>query len=325
MNTIFCESLHNTRIIAEKKTDIILHVLAHYEINCVASNFDEPYVKHITDLKGENASSLQEKLKGIKEESLVYLSFMPAFFSSIDSLFKGLAYLSSSGDIATTGFSEMEIHCLQLLQNIFTDNKLSGLIKFSQIAKSEYDNFFSSYWDNNKGSYRIKLQMFKKIWETEENGKILSFLRAEGIPSITVYLSEAMRRNGRGMRTDDSCVCTIARIPDSSAQIFESYYIAVHELLHQVIDGITQSILKINFQQRSLNPDDEGYNIHEQIENSVIYAQHLLMGMTRKIRAKEYYSLVSKIADTAIGNEAEFSAHFMICKEMKHKLESMIV
>ena len=302
-----------------------MHVLAHYEINSVASNFDKHYVKHISDLKGENASSLKEELKEINEENLVYLSFMPAFFSSIDSLFKGLSFLSSSSNIPMTGFTEMEIHCLQLLRNMFTDNTLYGLIKFSEIAKSEYDTFFSSYWDHNEELYRKEIQRFKQIWETEENEKILTFLRSKGIPSIDVYLSEAMRRNGRGMRTDDSTVCTIARIPNNNTQVFKSYYIAVHELLHQVIDGITQSILKIDSQQRSLNPDDEGYNIHEQIESSVITAQHLLMGYTREMRTEEYYALVSEIGNAEINNEVDFLAHFSICKEMKHELEKMII
>lgn len=324
MNAICFDSLLNTRIISEKKTDILLHVLAHYDINSVASNFDKHYVQHISDLKAENVSSLQEKLKEINEENLVYLSFMPAFFSSIDSLFKGLSYLSS-GSKAMIGFTEMEIHGLQLLQNMFTDNMLCGLIKFSEIAESEYDTFFSSYWDNNEESYRKEMQRFVQIWETEENKKILTFLRSKGIPSINVYLSEAMRRNGRGTRTDDSTVCAIARIPSSNTQVFKSYYIAVHELLHQVIDGITQNILKIDSQQRSLNPDDEAYNIHEQIENSVITAQHLLMGYTRKMQSEEYYVLVSEIGNAEINNEVDFYANFSLCKEMKHKLESMII
>lgn len=300
-------------------------MLAHYNINNVASNFDTDYVKYISDLKDENTSYLQEELKEIDDENLVYLSFMPAFFNTIDSLFKGLAYLSEPCNVTITGFTEIEAQCLQLLQNVYGNNELCGLVKFTEIAKSEYDRFYSSYWDSKKESYAREMQLFRKIWETEENGKILTFLRAKGIPSITVYLSEGMRRNGRGMRTDDSSVCTISRIPNSSSQVLESYYIAVHELLHQVIDSITQSILKIDSQQRSLNPDDEEYNIHEQIENSVIYTQHLLMGVTRKIRAREYYALVSEITDTEIINEAEFLAHFKICKEMKHKLESMIV
>ena len=325
MNAICLDSLLNTRIIAEKKTDILLHLLAHYDINSVASNFDKHYVQHISDLKGEKSSSLQEKLKEINEENLVYLSFMPAFFSSIDSLFKGLSYLSSSGNIAMTGFTETEIHGLQLLQNMFTDKMLCGLIKFSEIAESEYDTFFSSYWDNNEESYRKEMQRFVQIWETEENIKILTFLRSKGIPSIDVYLSEAMRRNGRGTRTDDSTVCAIARIPSSNTQVFKSYYIAVHELLHQVIDGVTQNILKIDSQQRSLNPDDEAYNIHEQIENSVITAQHLLMGYTRKMQSEEYYALVSEIGNAEINNEVDFYANFSLCKEMKQKLESMII
>ena len=323
MNAICLDSLLNTRIITEKKTDILLHVFAHYDIDSVASNFDKHYVQHISDLKGENASSLQEKLKEINEENLVYLSFMPAFFSSIDSLFKGLSYLSS-GSKAMTGFTEMEIHGLQLIQNMFTDKMRFALTIFSEIAKSEYDTFFSSYWDNNEESYKKKMQMFMQTWENEENKKILTFLRSKGIPSIDVYLSEAMRRNGRGTRTDDSTVCTIAKIPNSNTQIFKSYYIAVHELLHQVIDGITQNILKIDLQQRSLNPDDEAYNIHEQFENSVITAQHLLMGYTREMQSEEYYAVVSEIGNAEINNEVDFYANFTLCKEMKHKLESMI-
>lgn len=53
MNAICLDSLLDTRIIADKKTDILLHVLAHYDINSVASNYDKNYVQYISDLKRE--------------------------------------------------------------------------------------------------------------------------------------------------------------------------------------------------------------------------------------------------------------------------------
>ncbi len=324
MDTICFDSIRNTRIIVEKKTDLILHLLAHFDINSVASNYDSGYVRRISGLKGESTSYLHEEFKEIDQDNLVYLSFMPAFFSSIDSLFKGLSCLSSGGKVPISGFTEIEIRCLQFLQNMFGTEQLGCLVKFTEMVRSEYDTFFSSYWDENKESYTAELQIFNRIWETEENEEILTFLRENGIPSITVYLSEAMRKNGRGTRTDDSSVCTIARIPGSSSEVFESYYTAVHELLHQVIDGVTESTLNVNSQERSLNPDEEGYSIHEQIENSVIYAQHLLMKETRRIRAKEYYLFLSEIVDTEIRNEADFLTHFKICEEMKHKLDGML-
>lgn len=147
LNAICLDSTHNTSILAEKKTDILLHLLAHYEINNVASNYDIDYVKYISDLKGEKSSSLHEALKEIDDENLVYLSFMPAFFNSIDSLFKGLEYLSAPNEVMMNGFAETEAQCLQLLQNVYGSNNLGGLVKFSEIAKSEYEQFYSSYWE----------------------------------------------------------------------------------------------------------------------------------------------------------------------------------
>ena len=325
MDAIYLDSLHNTTIITEKKTDVLLHLLAHYDINNVASNFDKDYVKYISNIKNENTSSLQKELKENDDENLDYLSFMPAFFNSIDSLFKGLAFLSQPSKVTLTGFTETEVQCLQLLQNVYANSYLLGLVKFTEIVKSEYERFYSSYWDSKKESYAREMLLFRKIWETEENDKILAFLRTHGVPAITVYLSEGMRRNGRGIRTNDSSVCSITRMPTINDEVFESYYIAVHELLHQVIDGITQSILEIDSQQRSLNPDDDGYNIHEQIENSVIFAQHLLMGTKRKIRTKEYYALVSEIGNTDIKNKSDFLAHFRLDGKIQCKLESIII
>ncbi|MCD4846615.1 MAG: hypothetical protein K8R76_00315, partial [Candidatus Aegiribacteria sp.] len=71
-------------------------------------------------------------------------------------------------------------------------------------------------------------------------------------------------------------------------------------------------------------PDDEEYNIHEQIENSVILAQHLLMGKTVNNRTNEYYELVSEIAGMDISNESEFVTHFRVDVRIRNKLESMI-
>ncbi len=324
MDTISLDSTHNTRIVTEKKTDLILHLLTHYDINNVASNFDMDYVKYISDLKGEKSSSLHEVLKEIDDENLVYLSFMPAFFNNIDSLFRGLGYLSVPNEVMLNSFTETEDQCLQLLKNVYGNNDLGGLVKFSEIAKFEFEQFYSSYWESRRKDYLREINKFRKLWESDENDIVLAFLRTQGLPAITVYLSEGMRKNGRGMRTNDSSVCTITKMPVNDNEVFVSYYIAVHELLHQVIDGVTQSILKIDCQQRSLNPDDEGYNIHEQIENSVILAQHLLMEKTVKNRTKEYYALVSEIAGIDINSESEFMTHFIVDDRMRMKLESMI-
>ncbi len=325
LNAICLDSTHNTRILAEKKTDILLHLLAHFEINNVASNYDIDYVKYISDLKGEKSSSLHKVLKEIDAENLVYLSFMPAFFNNIDSLFRGLDYLSAPNEVKINSFPEMEAQCLQLLQNVYGNNDLGGLVKFSEIAKFEYEQFYSSYWESRRKDYLRGINEFKKLWESDENDLVLAFLRTQGLPAITIYLSEGMRKNGRGLRINDSSVCTIAKMPVNDNEVFVSYYIAVHELLHQVIDGVTQSILKIDGQQRSLNPDDEGYNIHEQIENSVILAQHLLMGNTVKNRTKEYYTLVSEIADMDINNESEFMTHFKVDDRIRKKLKSLVI
>lgn len=325
MNAISLDSTHNTRIVTEKKADILLHVLAHFEINNVASNFDTDYVKYISNLKGENTSSLHEKLKEIDDENLVYLSFMPAFFNTIDSLFRGITYLSVPNEVTIDGFTETEAQCLQLLQNVYGNNDLAGLVRFSKIVKSEYEQFYSSYWDSRRKDYLREINKFKKLWESDENDIVLAFLRTQGLPAITVYLSEGMRKNGRGIRTNDSSVCTIAQMPFSENEVFVSYYIAVHELLHQVIDSVTQSILKIDGQQRSLNPNDEGYYIHQQIENSVILAQHLLFEKTIKNRTKEYYALVSEIAGMDINNESEFVTHFKVDDRIRMKLESMVI
>ena len=324
MNTISLESTHNTRIVTEKKTDILLHLLAHMEMDNVASNYDSDYVKYISDLKSESLSSLYENLKEIDNANLAFLSFMPAFFNTIDSLLRGLSYLCAPNIEMINGFTESESRCLQLLQNVYGNDDLCGLVRFSEIVKSEYDQFYSSYWDSGRENYLKGINQFMNIWESEENDIVLAFLRAPGLPAIIVYLSEGMRKNGRGIRTSDSSVSTIAKMPANENEVFVSYYIAVHELLHQVIDSITQNILQIDGQQRSLNPDDDEYSIHEQIENSVIIAQHLLMGKTVNSRTNEYYSLVSEIAGVGISNESEFMTHFRVDARIRNKLESII-
>lgn len=320
MNLICLDSVHDTKILTEKKTDVLLHILAHIDINSVASNYDSNYVKYIFDLKGEKSSSLYESLKGIDDDNLVYLSFMPAFFTTIDSMFRGLRYLITPGDKMRNGFTETESRCLHFLQDIYRNTNTAGLLKFAETAKSECDLFYSEYWESRSEEYLRMINLFKEIWESEDNDRILSFLRDRGLPSINIYLSEGMRKNGRGMR--NSSVCALAKMPDSSEEVFESYYIAIHELLHQVVDGITRSILEID--ERSLNPDDDEYGIHEQFENSVILAQHLLMQRSANNWTKEYFAFVSKISETDIKNDSEFFSFFKVDARIKNQLESIM-
>ncbi len=68
MDAIFFDSIRDTRIIVEKKTDLILHLLAHYEVNSVASNYDAGYVRRMTDLKRENSPCLHDEFKEIDQE-----------------------------------------------------------------------------------------------------------------------------------------------------------------------------------------------------------------------------------------------------------------
>lgn len=322
MNLICLDSIHDTKILTEKKTDVLLHVLAHIDINSVASNYDSDYEKYISDLKGERSSSLYESLKGIDDDNLVFLSFMPAFFTTIDSMFRGLEYLSIPDNKMRNGFTETESRCLNFLQDIYRNTNTTGLLKFTETAKSEYDLFYSEYWESRSEEYLRMINLFKEIWESEDNHRILSFLRNQGLPSISIYLSEGMRKHGRGMRS--SSACALAKMPDNSKEVFESYYIAIHELLHQVVDGITQSILEIDGQQRSLNPDDDEYSIHEQFENSVILAQHLLMQKSEYNWTKEYFTYVSKILEADIKNDSEFLSFLKVDARIKNKLESII-
>ncbi len=323
MDSLIGKSIRNTTIITEKKTDIMLHLLAHYDIGNAASNFDAEYVKSIAVLKSEKKSSLQQKLLEINDENLVYLSFMPAFFTKVDSLFRGLACLASKSEPLEADFTEMEIRCIQFLQNL-CGGDTHGIAKFAEITEFEYDHFYSSHWNSRTTDYRKGIELFKEMWESKENDTILAFLRAHGLPAITVYLSEGMRRNGRGTRTDDSSTCTVTGMPVNHHGVFMSYYIAVHELVHQIVDGITQSILKFDPQQRSLSQNDKGYSIHEQMENSVIYTQHLLMRNTIKTRTEDYYAVVSALSDVSISNESEFMVHFQVDNRIREKLESMI-
>lgn len=322
MNLICLDSIHDTKILTEKKTDIFLHILAHIDINSVASNYDSDYVKYISDLKGEKPSSLYESLKGIDDDNLVFLSFMPAFFTTIDSMFRGLRYLSTPGNKMKNGFAETESMCLLFLQDIYRNTNTTGLLKFAETAKSEYDLFYSEYWESRSEEYLRMINQFKEIWESEDNCRILSFLRNQGLPSISIYLSEGMRKNGRGMRS--SSACALAKMPENSKEVFESYYIAIHELLHQVVDGITQSILEIDGQRRSLNPKDDEYSIHEQFENSVILAQHLLMRKSAYNWTKEYFTFVSKIFEADIKNDSEFYSFLKVDARIKKKLESIV-
>ena len=320
MERIVEKSKYQTKLIVDKNVDFFLHIFSHLNVKSVASNYDEIYIQKITKIKCESNSTLLTKLNDIINENFVYLSFMPVYWKSSESIFSALDYLVTGNKELIKNFSQIQKYLLQHLQSFINTKKdKSDLLLFNKILISEFNGFYSNYWDLHKQNFAEKLSLFKKTWESKENSLTIDFFKKQKKDEFKIYLSECMLKNGRGMQINNTSVNAITKLPENKDEVFYSYLISIHEMLHQVIDNLTKSVLEIDYNQRSLNTDDERFKVHMAFENSVIYTQFLLAKKT----SPEF--LMKFLSEMKISNSEEFIKKINFNNKMKEKLDYLIL
>lgn len=324
MNGIISQNNRETTVRISENVDLLLHLLAHIETGNVASNYDQDYIQLINQEKSPNASFLEKDLEKIAKGSYAYISFLPVYFPDICSIYKILEYVSTQNSQLISEFNEQERCLIEYLNKNFDQADRASLADFISLCKSEYSSFYESYWERKTPDFKMGIDLFYEQWDLEENKVIIDFFKSQQKNRFLVYLSQAMRNNGRGLSFDTDTVSAISRLPESEKDLYYSYFIAIHEMIHQVTDPMVMRVLNIGYEQRSLNQEEDGFNIHIEFEKAVFYVHYKLSSKQGVKLQSLYFNQISKYSVDNIASEENLLKCYPLNLDLRLALNKII-
>lgn len=276
----------STRIETNEAVDRTLQVFAHLDVgDSPASNFDAEYVSHI----GSEITKQHEELaRYVRQfENLQLLTIIPAYFSAADHLVWTLQTALDGQAARLNKLPPEEQSAAQGLQPFLSQLPSEALELFTQLLA---DTMVSDTLAEQK-----RLSWLEEFWSQEGKKAISSFFAANGFDRFWITASPAMRRNGRGFPgVLPRQAAAITLLPESRATVFFSYSLAVHEMIHQVTDGVVFSVLELQPEDRSTDPrNTAGMEVHILLENAVILTQYWLMEIHSPDWAENYLAFMS--------------------------------
>lgn len=217
--------------------DIIYHIFAHIKV-CSASNlYDEDYIKMMS------TNHLDDEMNKI---SLYYN--------------ENFNRLASIQFILTDATTINDVENILLSFNMFTeDDKTFFILPFLDILNN-VDKSYSDYWNE------INNTVEKTIVETgiTERFNELTWLFDKYNKDIEIYLSYSINKNGRGIYSPNKfqAVVPYPYHVNPKYDIDHSFYMAFHEITHQITDNMIGTII---------NMDDGSHDLSENIVIRVDY------------------------------------------------------
>lgn len=324
----------NSQIEVYQPLDLVLHMFAHLEAKgSPASLYDPEYIRWIQDQKqefGEEPIDLIEELalfqQHLEEDmDLFKLNFFPIYYGSTKHMIYGLQYVETGSKLSKS-MSEMEKHLARYMRDSFSKEQREVVGDFAEVALNEYESFYQDYWEGQEERYREGMERFKAVWASDGYEVIEEFFAHYGKKKIHIYLSEGLRRNGRGFGSSEpNLIQSAAKLPETAEEAYYSYTIALHEMIHQISDPIVTQMSNFNPNQRSIDPSNqEGIQLHHMLEMGVVYAQYWLMQEISPEMEQIYLGLVSDFL-YPVSTQQEFEEAIDLPDELKVALKEAVV
>ncbi len=324
MNQIISKKVVQSTIQVSENIDFILYMLAHLDTNNVASNYDQEYIDLFASIKSESSSALMQKLKPLANGSYAYISFLPVIIPDLNLVYQILNTIYTSDLKILKSFSnDLNLMMAYLLEHFEVKDRLT-LPDFIQCCQNEYTNFYQSYWLSQQSVFNDGIDLFLEMWNAPDNQVMLKFFQSQQKTRYMIYLSESMRVYGRGISLAQDTLTAISKIPVSKNDLFYTYFIVIHEMLHQSIDQVTIQTLNLDASQRNLNQNEEGFDIHMYLETAVFYMHFLLSERQNDDYLKQYFLQLSKVTGNSISSKADLLHFYPLNDLLIQKLERIL-
>lgn len=296
--------------------DLTLHVLAHMNTGTAADNYDAAY---IAQLQSQRPTGEVEVLLGRLEAfapafrqdmSLWLLSVLPIYYESVDSFLAGLGFLGTSQPEYLQDLTLVERNVSQGVQPMLArhDKLVQG---FRELLLEEHQRFYAAYWLEAQPRLRAQKDAFTTFLTEEGYPAVQDAFEAAGLDKVIIYLSEGMRRNGRGFSYLQPT--HVGAIVPLQGEVLPSYFTAVHEITHAITDPLVAGVMGVDPNRRSLDPHHPGYQTHLLIEKAVIIANYWMFASRGRDWTEAYLEhFVGRVAGVIVHSESEFLSAFRV-------------
>ncbi len=317
-------SATTTGIDTRQALNISLHVFAHLDVGPnPASNYDPDYVHRA----GSQVTASHRELAQFVQEfpDLNLLTVIPVYFTEVDHFLKTLRVALNPEENQLDTLPLSEAAAAQGLQPFLSRLPKRALQLFVELAASTQTalaELEATVWARQQ-SRREWLQDF---WDHEGEKAISSFFAANGFYDFWITASPAMRNNGRGFPgLFPGQAAAVTLLPESAEAVFFSYSLAVHEMIHQVTDSVVYSVLQVQPEDRSIDPNDSlGMGIHIQLENAVILTQYWIMKAHDPAWAEDYLLFMSDWSGEPYADLEALRNRFPVQQELEPALRTLL-
>lgn len=323
MNQIIHKTVNLSSFYISKNVDFILYMLAHLETNNVASNYDQGFIDQIAKIKNQDTSELRITLKPIANGSYAYISFLPVIIPNLDNIYQILNYIYTKDEELLELISNDHRYMINYLLNCFEEKDRLTLQDFIHCCQHEYSSFYQSYWLSKQNDYNHGLDLFITLWQSPENEIILKFFDTHQKTKYIIYLSESMRVYGRGISLGSETLSAISKMPETENDLFYTYFIVIHEMLHQIVNQVTIETLNLDITQSHLNQNEEGFDIHMTLEMAVFYMHYLLSEKQSEQFVKQYFVQLSNLTGNNISSKKDLLHFYPLNDSLIQKLDNL--
>ncbi len=287
-------------VVAEPAVDLSKHVLAHVDAGSVLHcNYDGSYVaameqrRREANREGPLAVDLDPFAEALqRHEGLWNLSTAAAFFSDPEVYLGVLEYWSGERG-PVDGLDPMQEQAAEGMAQAFAEVPQGAIHSFAEAARTEYESFYGQYWEDTAPERRSQKELFWELWNDSDREDLERFFQNRGLRRAKIYLSEAMRRGGRGfMDAEPGRMGGIVPLPETE-NAFPSYAAAVRELLHAVIDPLVADAADAPPGDRVEDPETgETLDRQQVLRNAVIVFQYWLLENISDDKGSQYLQLM---------------------------------
>lgn len=326
----------NSKIEVFQPLDLVSHIFAHIEgKGSPASLYDPQYIGWIQEKKqesGEETIDLKTELVSFQKKLesnmiLFLLNFFPVYYESTEDMISGLKYVETGNKFSNyMFFSVKEKHLARYMRDLFKEEEQRSAVgNFAEITLNEYETFYQDYWGEQKERYQDGMELFKEVWISQGYEVIEEFFAYYGKTKIHIYLSEGIRRNGRGFQSSDKkLIQSAVKLPETIEEADYSYMVSLHEMIHQISNPVVSKLINFEPNKESIDPSNqEGIKIHNMLEMGVVYTQYWLMQGISLKKEQLYLEFVSEIL-SPVSNQQEFEQAVDLSEELKAMLKELV-
>jgi hypothetical protein len=191
--------------------------------------------------------------------------------------------------------------------------------QFAECLDDEQNQFYKQYREARSELDQQNFERFMKFWEKEGRGIIWPWAARSGVSTFNIFLSPALRSNGRGIPVNQEhrvLFNIVAPLPETQDQVLGTLFVILHETSHRLTDRLAESDTTSSTASRTL------------LENLAFYADHLYLKTLHSNYHSAYLKFFLGSAAAAQSNpralESEFLKSYPLPESLTNSVDKLV-